>query len=1054
MAWWRRQQEAADEPEVPPRGRRRVRWLLALGMLSAAVGFGPQVAALTRLRERPLEAIAKRLDGTIASGSASWNWLRPVEYRNIVVRGSDGVAVVAIEKATLDASLLELAREFALAEKPQLGRLQLSGVELVSTIEPGGSSLERLLAPWQSRPAGGVRPAVTIEVVDGRVTLFDTVHGDAWQIDDLVATGRVAERGLENWTVAGRAVHAGRDLAEPDAIAVFKQLRPTSNPGGPPAAVQVATAATAVTSRVGGFSLSSPEASADTPPQTLVLATNRLPLGISELAAVRFGWAAVLDGQADLRLDIDLSRIAAGDQPRPGLGLHGRVAATDVHLLDATSLQEHFFIQRIESPLDCVVDGEGITVRELAAESPLFTLQASGRLPINAAAGWSWLEAAAVADFTLAAEIDLAAVARGRPSGLELRPDVRVTDGSLRVAAASRAEDDQRVVEVRLSTEDLEAIQGSRTLRWDQPLTAWLRGGRGPQASGLRLAEARVISPAFEIAAASQETYTEVTWNADLQRLVGELGQVLDLEGTTLAGTARGSCRLGTPHADGSAAATVSASVDGFVLQLPGQDPWSDDQLHLEATGVGRAVAAGLVIDQGHLRLEAGNDAAEATVTSPMTWSTAGLVVAGPGRASPPAAELAVTGSLSQWHTRLASVVPAVRLGTAAVSGRCELSGTVAGVAEGWQITRAGGELSELTVELADGRTFEEPRVVGSFAGTVFSQGRGFEISSAEVLTATLSVQSGGFSFLREAGLSIAGRRLPRLRGVGQWQADVGRLERWLAEPLAAASWPASGRVSGTFDVSETPQGVNVRLSANGNDLSLSRVPESSVLGTGAVMPPTEVWREPRATFSLEVTRPIGDPTADVTINAMALQSSTAAFTASGSLSDLKDRGFLELRGTASYNWDAVSQLATPWTGGRIRLAGSGGRPFAIRGPLGGPVEPAAEPPQPAGMPQQVSHRSAAPPQAMTDWLRSVSLETTLAWQAADVFGLPLQAGDMPVRLLDGQVAFGPFEVAASGGRLRGAPWVRVLPGPVELVVPPGRIVERVDISQGWPIAG
>ena len=78
MAWWRRQQEAADEPEVPPRGRRRVRWLLALGMLSAAVGFGPQVAVLTRLRERPLEVIAERLDGTIASSSASWNWLRPV----------------------------------------------------------------------------------------------------------------------------------------------------------------------------------------------------------------------------------------------------------------------------------------------------------------------------------------------------------------------------------------------------------------------------------------------------------------------------------------------------------------------------------------------------------------------------------------------------------------------------------------------------------------------------------------------------------------------------------------------------------------------------------------------------------------------------------------------------------------------------------------------------------------------------------------------------------------------------------------------------------------
>ena len=1092
MAWWRRKQEGElAEPQVQPRVRRTFRRMLAFGLLVAAVACAPQVAVFTRLRERPLEAIVARLDGTVASGSASWSWLGPVEYRNIVVRDRNGVAVLAIEKATLDSGLLQLAREFGLATQPQLGRLRLSGVELASIVEPGGSTIERLLAPWATRPAGGVRPELTIDIVDGGVMLIDAVHGDAWRVEDLVATGQLASRGFENWTVAGRAVHVGREPIEADAVAVFQQLRRAGDAATPVGPVQVATAATAVMGREGGFSLSSPEAVGNGLPPTLVLATNRLPLGVSELGAVRFGWPAVLDGHADMRLDIDLPAATnaggAAQQPRPGVGVRGRLTATDVHLLDASSLREHFHIERVESPLDCVIERDAIVLREFTAKSPLFTLQASGRLPRNAQAGWGWLEAVAAADFTFAGEIDLAEVARGRPGGLELRPDVRVTEGSLRVAAVSRAEDGQRVVEVRLSSEDLEAIQGSRQLRWDEPLTAWFRGRGG--ATDFRMDEARVISPAFEISAAKQEAFTEVSWTADLERLVGEIGEILDLQGTTLAGTVRGSCRLGVPHADGSTTATASASIDNFVLELPGQGRWSDELLQLEATGVGRAWAAGLLIDQGHLHLEAGTDAADVTVASPMIWSTAGPVVRGLGGASPlPAAEVTVTGSLAQWHARLASLLPTVSLEGTTVSGRCELSGTVAGVEEGWRITRAGGELSDVAVELSEGRRVEEPRVVGSFAGTVFSEGRGVEISSAEVLTATLSLRSGGFSFLREAGVSLGGRRLPKLRGVGQWQADVGRIERWLAEPLAAASWPASGRVWGTFEVSDTPAGVNLRLSATGNDLALARVPASSVLGIGAVVPPTEVWREPRATFSLEVTRPTADPSADVTINAVALESSTAAFTASGSLSDLKDLGFLELRGTATYDWDALSRLAMPWTGGRIRLAGSGGRPFAIRGPLGGLAEPSAaeaqlatgqppveglqEPPpvvsleQPddwltaarglserrlavAATPRQVSLRSSTPPQAMADWLRSVSLETTLAWTAADLFGLPLQAGDMPVRLLDGQLAFGPFDVAASGGRLRGAPWLRVLPGPAELVIPPGRIVERVDISQG-----
>jgi hypothetical protein len=1082
MAWWQQQQEEPAALDVQPRKRRRLRRLLALGLLMVAVWFGPQVAALTRLRERPLELLAQRLDGRIASGSATWNWLEPVEYRNIVVHDRDGVAVLAIERATLDASLLTLAREFGLASQPQLGRLRLSGVELVSTIEPGSSRVERLLAPWRAGPAGSVQPELVIEVVDAGATLLDTVHGDAWRVVDLVATGRLAAGSFENWTVAGRAVHIGREPVEADAVAVFQRLRSAAGNEVPASPVQVATAASAVMGREGGFSLSAPETAVQQEPQPLVLAAHRLPLGISELAAVRCGWPTVLDGQADMRLEISFP-------PQQGIGIRGRVTATDVHLLDASSLQEQFHIERMESPLDCLIVGDAILLRAFSAESPLFTVQASGRLPLSARTGWSWLEGLAEADFTLAGEIDLAAVARGRPGGVQLRPDVRVTDGSLKVAAASRAEDGRRVVEVRLSTDDLEAIQGSQKLRWDQPLTAWMRGSRDPTATDFCLEEARVISPAFEIASASQAGFTEVTWSADLERLVGELGQILDFEGTTLAGMARGNCRLGNPHPDGSAAATVSASIDGFVLELPGQDRWSDDQLHLEATGVGRAFSAELVIDQGHLHLEAGSDTMDLTVTSPMVWSWGGLVVAGMGQAAPPpAAELAIAGSLERWHSRLASLVPAISLGETTISGRCEFSGTVAGVVEGWQITRAGGEFTDVAVRLKDGQLFEEPRVVGSFAGTVFREGRGLEISSAEVLTATLSVRSGGFSLLKEAGLSIAGRRLPRLRGVGQWQADVGRIEKWLTNPLAAASWPASGRVWGAFEVTETPAGINVRLSATGNDLALASVPASSALGIGAVMPPSEVWREPRATLALEVTRPAGDPSADVTIDAVTLESSTASFTASGSLSDLEDRGFLELRGTASYDWDALSRLAMPWTGGRIRLAGSGGRPFAIRGPLGGFAEPVEEPPQlatvqpptealpesrpvaplsqsnnwlaaargldesrltPVGTPRQVSLASSTPPKVTADWLRSVSLETTLAWQAADLFGLPLQAGDMPVRLLDGQLAFGPFDVAASGGRLQAAPWLRILQGPVELVVPPGRIVERVDISQG-----
>ena len=86
-------------------------------------------------------------------------------------------------------------------------------------------------------------------------------------------------------------------------------------------------------------------------------------------------------------------------------------------------------------------------------------------------------------------------------------------------------------------------------------------------------------------------------------------------------------------------------------------------------------------------------------------------------------------------------------------------------------------------------------------------------------------------------------------------------------------------------------------------------------------------------------------------------------------------------------------------------------------------------------------------PPAVTDWLRQLSFTTSTTWAAADLGGLRLDPGEMSVRLFEGQLAFGPFDIGASGGRIQAAPWIKLLPLPGELVVPPGRLVERVMLT-------
>jgi hypothetical protein len=263
----------------------------------------------------------------------------------------------------------------------------------------------------------------------------------------------------------------------------------------------------------------------------------------------------------------------------------------------------------------------------------------------------------------------------------------------------------------------------------------------------------------------------------------------------------------------------------------------------------------------------------------------------------------------------------------------------------------------------------------------------------------------------------------------------------------------------------ETPAGLNVRVEATGNQLTLATAAAENRL-----------WSEPNATIVLEVTQDGGaDPAAAerLVVNRLALDSSTVAVAATGHVGERSSRRMVELDGTVSYDWELLSRLLTPWTGGRVRLAGGGARPFALRGPLVDPAlvanrgRPAAEPlatplpdawrdgggagsdpaatiAVPVAAPLEASLRGG---DGTAGWLRGLSIDTSAAWSAAEIEEFQLDAGEMAVRLFEGQLALGPFDIGASGGRLRGSPWVKLLPAPGELIVPPGRVVDRVALS-------
>ena len=1075
--------------------------LAALAVLGGIGWITPAVLVHTSLRDRPLEGVFAGIDGRVVSAAATWNWLHGIEFRELVLLDREGRPAVLVSSLVIEKGILGLV-----LDPRNLGTVRLSGVEAVIAVRPGGSSLEDILSPWLARNSGGA-VACDLELVGGTIELVDSRSADAWRLSDVIAAGTLNPDGsLAGWTVAGRLRHAGGHAPEAGAgnepaIAIPRPVATGSAPLPRLDRTTIPAAAAAALARDGGWSISATAAAAGGS-RPLTVTAHRLPLGVSSIAATRFSLPQLLDGLADIRLDMTLGP--------DGRDIGGRIVVDDLAVCRADTLVQEFGIAHCELPFDLLVSQAGlVSVRELRAVSPVVRGEVTGRLPVPTADLWQWLEACTSHDCGLAAEIDLAAAASSLPGGLRVRSDVRITGGSVHLGAVARGDGADRVLEVRLDSRDIAAVRAvderdpasgtslvpigvkvtaERPLRWSEPFTAWLKGRRGPATgAGLRIEEARITSQAAEFSATGTPAALQMQWSVNLGELAGELAEVIDFGGRSLAGRSRG--RLDVERAGGGGSAVrLAASITEFELTGPGRPVWKDDTIALDAQATGIFGFDRLAIESAQAMVTAAGDSLEATLSGGLVIEPAAAAAGRAGAWLRPApgtsevsADCALSGDLSQWQRRLAATLPGFAVDGLELAGSIEASAAVAtdpAAGDVWRVTRAGGEIEKFALRLGQ-RQASEPRIVLTAAGLVRPLAGTVEISSAELLSSSLSLRSGGLTWQVAAADSPAagllGGCLARLRGRLQWQADLGRVEPWLVAAPQAWQWPIRGRAWGTLDVAETQTGLNMLLELTGSQVVIAERPP----GSQEEVQPRPIWNEPQATLTVEVTRPFVRSAGGMisladrlVLERLAVESSTVAVAARGSVDDLNRRQQAALEGTVSYDWAQLSRLLTPWTGGRIQIAGSSGRPFAVRGSLaagmaGQGATTSAPLPATGGtlsLPEswltatrggeqadkatvRVPARPASTARGFVEVLRGVSFDTSTAWTAADIDGFPLAAGDLAIRLVEGQLAFGPFDVAASGGRIRGAPWVALAPFPGELVVPPGRIVDRVALT-------
>lgn len=593
------------------------------------------------------------------------------------------------------------------------------------------------------------------------------------------------------------------------------------------------------------------------------------------------------------------------------------------------------------------------------------------------------------------------------------------------------------------------------------------------------------MSQAVEATASGTPAAFGLQWQADLGRLLAECSHLVDTANATATGTCRGKLDVtAVGHGPGVGAMSLAMGCEGVEVSVPGRLPWRDRTLIIDVEAHGSLMSGVAAIDTGRIvvaaeddRLELGIDGGAIVDLPAVAGFAADDSVAWirpAANATDTKAVVSIVGQLGRWQPRLAFVLE--------LPAGLELEGAIKAAAEavphgdGWQWQRAGGEIEKLVARRA-GREIAEPRVVVTSAGRIDGRTGRIDVSTGELLSTSVSLRTGGLAVLPSAAGPTL---LERLRGRVQWQADLGRVEPWLVTATTASAWPTSGRGWGTIEIIDSQSGSNLLVEATGSQLSVAG------RAGKAVVP---VWQEPRLSAAVEITRPrsAGGGLADhLVVERLAVESSTLAVAARGRIDDWSSRRMVALEGTAAYDWQQISRLIAPWTGGRISLAGSDSRPFSLRVPLAEPAVVAAPAAGGGSTPDTVQlpadwltatrgataepnlavqitrPASVIAPPPIDRW-QALAIDTTASWAGGDVEGFPVAAGELPLRLLEGQLALGPFDLAVAGGRLRGAPWVRLTPAPGELVIPPGRLVDHVTLSAqacqriaGWlsPVLG
>ncbi len=716
------------------------------------------------------------------------------------------------------------------------------------------------------------------------------------------------------------------------------------------------------------------------------LSATDVPLAMFRALATRFEPGTTLAGRLSSSV-----RASWGDKSPGGNRLQADLNMESFSLTTPKLKTDLVVLDRLHGVCEVSWTSDRVEIEKTTLDCDVGSFLFSGTVPLGDADGITFSSLIRRRQ-EFDGRLDLARLAGLLPATLKLRQGMRIDSGQVHLTAGSRPEAQGMVWHGQLRAAGLAADAGGRRIAWQQPILAIFKAHDGPR--GPVIDSLRCESDFLKVHAAGTVDRLAASFTFSLKRLAEQLGQFVDLGGLHLSGEGSGNLNwTRTPQQRFDAGAEMQ--INEFQLATTEKQAWREQSLLVSLSANGQT-------DLGIPRTERNDalnakykntrvDAAALTlkttsdqIKARLTGAVADLT---DGGAWP--IRLDMRGQLQSWPARLAPWLP---MDDWRIGGGYTLEADVTAAKDNIQLRQMKLAAAALTVA-SKSFNANEPRLDVTAAGSWDRKQRRLRIDRANLACATVAVE------VNNLLVSMPESGAMEMAGSLHYQTFVGRLKQWFSDPAKPPSWRIAGQLRGTAQLQHSDG--TIRGNTDAELLNLAVIDSSG-----------QQFQEP--VVKLSAAGDYDGRSKVLQLGKFEITSSALAAGAAGRLGPVGDHNEAQIEGKLRYDVERLAGLLRPYLGSGVGITGRGESPVWYRGPFS---------------------------------LDAGSAAAGMKWDWANVYGFQIGPGELKAAMADGAVRIEPMDLAVSRGRMRLAPHVRLTPGPIELTLPAGPLMEKVQID-------